>query len=40
LSVPALNDRRSAKSTETTENDRLLHFMAQPLRLKDRASLE
>jgi hypothetical protein len=30
LSVPVLNDSRSAKSTETTANDRLLHFMAQP----------
>jgi hypothetical protein len=28
LSVPVLNDSR--KSTETTANDRLLHFMAQP----------
>jgi hypothetical protein len=30
LSVPVLNDRRNAKSTETTANDRLLNFMAQP----------
>ena len=30
LSVPVLNDSRSAKSTETTANDRLLHFMVQP----------
>src|ERR1700739_208865 len=30
LSVPVPNDSRSAKSTETTANDRLLHFMAQP----------
>jgi len=30
LSVPVLNDRRSAKSTKTTANDRLLHFMTQP----------
>jgi hypothetical protein len=30
LSVPVLNDSRSTKSTETTANDRLLHFMAQP----------
>jgi hypothetical protein len=30
LSVPVLNDRRSAKSTETTANDRLLYFMARP----------
>jgi hypothetical protein len=30
LSVPVLNDSSSAKSTETTANDRLLHFMAQP----------
>jgi hypothetical protein len=30
LSVPVLNDSRSAKSKETTANDRLLHFMAQP----------
>jgi hypothetical protein len=29
-SVPVLDDSRSAKSTETTANDRLLHFMAQP----------
>ena len=29
FSVPALNDRRSAKSTEVTANDRLLHFMAR-----------
>jgi hypothetical protein len=26
-----LNDRGSAKSTETTANDLLLHFMARPL---------
>jgi hypothetical protein len=31
LSVPVANDRRSAKSTETTANDLLLHFMARPL---------
>src|SRR6476661_3968319 len=30
LSVPVLNDRRNAKSTATTANDRLLNFMAQP----------
>jgi hypothetical protein len=30
LSVSVLNDGNSAKSTETTANDRLLHFMAQP----------
>jgi hypothetical protein len=30
LSVPVLNDSRSAKSREATANDRLLHFMAQP----------
>src|SRR6267378_3822071 len=30
LRIPVLNDRRNAKSTETTANDRLLHFMAQP----------
>src|SRR5258708_31923756 len=30
LSVSVVNDRRSAESTETTANDRLLHFMAQP----------
>jgi hypothetical protein len=30
LSVPVLNDSRSVKSIETTANDRLLHFMAQP----------
>src|SRR4029077_10715614 len=30
LSVPVLNDSRSAKSTETTANNLLLHFMAQP----------
>src|SRR5262249_59727674 len=36
LSVPVLNDRWSAKSTETTANDRLLHFMPQlPLGRKD-----
>ncbi len=30
MSVPVLDDSRSAKSTETAANDRLLHFMAQP----------
>jgi hypothetical protein len=30
LSVPLPNDSRSTKSTETTANDRLLDFMAQP----------
>jgi hypothetical protein len=30
LSVPVLNDKNIPKSTETTTNDRLLHFMAQP----------
>src|SRR5712671_850623 len=29
LSIPVLNDRSPA-SAETTANDRLLHFMAQP----------
>jgi hypothetical protein len=33
LSVPVLNNGRSAKSTETV-NDRLLHFMAQPPKVK------
>jgi hypothetical protein len=31
LSAPVLNDRSTAKSRETTANDRLLYFMAQPL---------
>ena len=35
-----LNDRSTAKSTETTANDRLLHFMAHLLRSKNSASLE
>src|SRR6266403_4136419 len=30
LSVSVVNDRSAAESTETTANDRLLHFMAQP----------
>lgn len=32
--VPVLDDRSTAKSAETTENDRLPHFMVQPLQLK------
>jgi hypothetical protein len=31
LSVSVLDDRSTAKSAETMANDRLLHFMAQPL---------
>lgn len=31
LSVPVLNDKNTAKSTEMTANNRMLHFMAQPL---------
>ena len=39
LSVPVLNDRSTAKSAETTANDLLLHFMAQPsLEVENRAS--
>ena len=30
LSVPVFNDRSTAKSAGTMENDRLLHFMAYP----------
>jgi len=36
LSVPVLDDSRSAKSTETTAKDRLLHFMAQPPKVEKR----
>jgi hypothetical protein len=37
LSVPMLNDRSTAESSEATANDRLLHFMAQlPLGRKRR----
>src|ERR1700738_2477066 len=34
LSFPVLDDRSAAKSTETTANDRLLQFMAEPLEVE------
>jgi hypothetical protein len=40
LSVPVLNDSGSAKSTETTANDRLLHFMAQPPKVEKQGEFE
>ena len=33
--VRALNDRSTAKSTETTQTGCLIHFMVQPLQLKN-----
>ena len=35
-----MNDKSIAKSAETTVNDRLLHFMVQPLQLKKATNLE
>ena len=39
-SVPDLNAKIATTSTETTENDGLLHFIIQPLKSKTRQDLE
>ena len=35
LGVPELNNKSATENTKTTGNDGLLHFMVQPLKLKN-----